>query len=382
MPDRHPVQLPGSSLPYFRTARFVHYVRELIRQSVLLSVAGYFCLLVLVLTVGEDSGSPVAWIVSGSFCGLAFLLAWPQLLLLYRILWGMSGNRGILFAKSATDRWRAQWQAIAEASLDVQRKCRRQRQLFMLPSMRPDHWLEDDEAGDYSRPEDVLADLPDTPAFVTFGHLTDQPLQVIDAGSADRAAKLVRHMAALVAGRLLGREIPFITFQREWEGGIRMTFLTTVEAGLDHRAYLWTTVQLAVSGTTVGGYVETVRTYYFGRGECRGGYWHRGDEARVKGYGELAVEVLTLVTPLGVVLIRDLLQTAYLELFRRHASGRFYLYYPPEAGDTVELLLIGENGSDLVADNTFAARVEGVRNDILQEIHKVTGIFAGVLNEV
>lgn len=374
----HPIQLPGESLPHGSTVRSAYYHRTILYHAV--PIAAFLWLWLGLLMLSALKESPEGAILATILMVPLSVLLVPSAVVIYRLLKGTEGRRGILAAAEASKAWRTRWKEIQQASLDVQRKCRLHRSMFALPGSRR-LLLEDDESWEYERPESVLEEIPEGLSLSTFGKVTNQPLQVIEAGSTEKAAVVMQRMAALVAGRLLGREIPVIAFQHRGPNWIRLQFLMAVDAEGLHRSYIWTMLHVETNGTTVGGFVETVRNDYFGRGMCFDGYHYHGDEAHagrtMYGWGYLAA----LYSPLGFMEIHKVLITQFFELFRHNVSSDFFSNFGPDGGDAIDLRLIGEGGSGITATSAFSSRVEGIRSDILQEVHKVTGTFAGVLAE-
>lgn len=374
----HPIQLPGESLPHGRTVRSAYYVRAVLYHAI--PFAAFLWLWLGLLMISALKESPAGAIVATIVMMPVSVLLVPSAVVIYRLLKGTKGRPGILAAAEASKAWRARWKEIQQASLDVQRKCRLHRSMFALPGSRG-LLLEEEESWEYERPESVLKDIPEGLYVSTCGNETNQPLQVIEAGSTEKAAAVMQRIAALVAGRLLGREIPFVVFKFQGPNWIHLQFLTAVDPEGLHRSYIWTVLQVKTNGTTVGGFVQTIRNDYFGRGVCSDGYHYHGDEVHA-GRSIYSVGYLALMySPPGLFLVHEVLKEQFFELFHRKVSSQHFFKHGPDNGDTVDLSLIGESGSGIYATAAFSSRVEGIRSDILQEVHKVTGTFAGVLAE-
>lgn len=374
------VELPSTPLTFHRTVRFVHYAKGLGRYlPYLISVLSVNTMLwssavaETVRTKRLDVRFPVVIAAVG---GLSILALLPYRLYLTRLLTSTGGNTGIRGAKVATTRWRRRWKKARRSSESLQEFCRSNRELFAMPSGRELALTEDELAEHLSQ---VLGSVPTAVDFVTYGQHTSQPLQGFDVGSAKRARTVVQRISATIVGRLLSREIPMVAMKEEFESGLRLIFLTDVGAGGKDHAYIWLSVGLDVSGTLITGDMQSICTYWFGRGLSQDGVFYRGDADKAKGLWRLAGMLILLVPPFCYVAAAITVTELWKEVISRQPSGTFLCNFPPDAGDSVDLALVGRSGSDLRPEPALQSRVDGMRNELTMEVHRAIGAFGSVV---
>jgi hypothetical protein len=237
-----------------------------------------------------------------------------------------------------------------------------------------------DHHGFYTVPEEVLVDIPEGPNFVSFGNVQNQPIQAVDAGSREAASQLIRHIGSVVAGRLLGKELEFVVFKIDETDALRLVFVTDVQARQEHHGFIWLTLYLRVDGTMVSGFVESVRSFYLEASKLSSGLSYHGDETRAKLVSRLVWEAVLLVSPVSIFLAPRHWWYSLQEVYDGRQSAWYFERYRPDAGDSVDLFLIGELGNGLRIEEGYLSRVESVRTTLVNELQMVIGSFHGMQN--
>ena len=374
MEKRNRIKLPNAA-PFWKTVRFCFYLRSTIRLLYVPVATIYLAYFLACDTFPRSQYFEFFFLTA-----ILLVVAAPSLVLLIRILGGRPGLSGLLAGGSVAREWRTQWDAIEVASARVQERCMQSSATFSLPNARRPTMGNENRHGFYNVPEDVLADIPKGPNFVSFGNVQNQPIQAVDAGSREAASQLVRHISSVVAGRLLGKELTFVVFKIQETDSIRLVFVTDVQGRQEHHGFNWLTLYLRIDGTMVTGFVESVRSFYLEESKLSSGLHFRGDEMRAKQISRLVWEAVVLASPLSILLAPRHWWYSIQELYDGRQSAWFFERYRPDAGDSVDLFLIGELGNGLQIEQGYMSRVESVRTNVVNEVQMVIGSFHGTNN--
>ena len=374
MEKRNRIKLPNAT-PFWRTVRFCFYIRTTIRLLYVPIATVYLAYFLACDTFPHRQYFEFFFLTAILLVG-----AVPSVLLLVRVLGGRSGISGLLAGGSVTNKWRKQWDAIEMASARVQDRCMQSSATFSLPNARRPVFGNDNHYASYHVPEDVLADIPKGPNFVSFGNVQNQPIQAVDAGSREAASQLARHICSVAAGRLLSKELKFVVFKMEEADSIRLVFVTDVQGRLEHHGFIWLTLCLRVDGTMVTGFVESVRSFYLEASNLSSGLCYRGDETRAKLLSRLVWETIVMASPVSILLAPRHWWYSIQELYDGRQSAWYFERYRPDAGDSVDLFLIGELGNGLRIEQGYLSSVESVRTNLVNEVQMVIGSFQGTNN--